>query len=141
MRTTLALLTGAFLLGNGGFMLLAPAGWYETVPGVTGTGPFNPHFVRDIGAAYLAAGGAALWAGLRPRARPAALAGAGFLGLHALIHLAEWAAGHGLGHLSTDVPGVLLPPLILLWLGWPRSFKTMENGHAEMADPAAPRRL
>ena len=38
------------LLGlNGAFMLVAPGPWYETVPGVTGTGPFNPHFIRDIG--------------------------------------------------------------------------------------------
>ena len=44
------------LAGNGVMMLLAPLPWYDAVPGVVATGPFNPHFVRDIGAAYLVAG-------------------------------------------------------------------------------------
>ncbi|WP_162261826.1 hypothetical protein [Bosea sp. Root381] len=30
-------------------MLVAPLTWYELVPGVTDTGFFNQHFVRDIG--------------------------------------------------------------------------------------------
>ena len=34
---------------NGVLMLLAPEAWYHAVPTVPGTGPFNPHFVRDIG--------------------------------------------------------------------------------------------
>jgi hypothetical protein len=40
---------GIFLAANGLFMLVAPAVWYEFVPGVTDTGFFNQHFVRDIG--------------------------------------------------------------------------------------------
>lgn len=139
MRRVLGLLLATFLAGNGGFMLLAPAAWYAAVPGVVDAGAFNPHFVRDIGAAYLAAGAAALWAALSPRAWPAALAGAGFLALHAGIHLAEWAAGRGHAHLASDIPGVLLPPLLLAWLGWPR--RTKGARHAEMADPAASRRV
>ncbi len=120
MRVAVTLLVGLFLVGNGGFMLLAPAIWYETVPGVTGTGPLNVHFVRDIGAAYLVSGIAPLWLAADRRAWPAALIGAGFLGLHGMIHLVEWLGGHGHGHLATDLPGVWLPPLALLWLGWPR---------------------
>lgn len=120
MRSVLALLVGLFLLGNGGFMLLAPADWYAAVPGVAETGPLNPHFVRDIGAAYLACAGAGLWLAADRRAWPAALAAAGFLGLHGLIHLGEWLGGHGLGHLATDLPGIWQPPLALIWLGWPR---------------------
>ena len=55
------------LLGlNGAMMLVAPGPWYEAVPGVTGTGPFNSHFIRDIGAAYLAcAAGLGWWAARR----------------------------------------------------------------------------
>ena len=46
----------AVLGGNGLAMLFAGLWWYGVVPGVTATGPYNPHFVRDIGAAYLVAG-------------------------------------------------------------------------------------
>ena len=38
-----------FLSANGLFMLIAPEAWYEFVPGVTDTGFFNQHFIRDIG--------------------------------------------------------------------------------------------
>ncbi|MEO8115730.1 MAG: hypothetical protein ABI655_15180, partial [Phenylobacterium sp.] len=48
---------GLLLAANGLYMLFAPAPWYGAVPGVPSTGPFNPHFVRDIGAAYLTAAG------------------------------------------------------------------------------------
>jgi len=42
-------LNGLFLFGNGLFMLVVPSAWYHFVPGVTHTGPFNQHFIRDIG--------------------------------------------------------------------------------------------
>ena len=38
-----------FLSLNGLFMLIAPLVWYDFVPGVTDTGFFNQHFIRDIG--------------------------------------------------------------------------------------------
>jgi len=56
----LAALLGAALQANGVFMLVAPDNWYFAVPGVTTTGPFNPHFVRDIGLIFLLIGGAFL---------------------------------------------------------------------------------
>ena len=36
-------------------MLARPEIWYYSIPGVTGTGPLNLHFIRDIGCAYLVA--------------------------------------------------------------------------------------
>ena len=39
---------GIFLSVNGLFMLVAPLVWYDFVPGVTDTGFFNQHFIRDI---------------------------------------------------------------------------------------------
>jgi uncharacterized protein YjeT (DUF2065 family) len=45
----MAALNGLFLFGNGLFMLVVPSAWYHFVPGVTHTGPFNQHFIRDIG--------------------------------------------------------------------------------------------
>jgi uncharacterized protein YjeT (DUF2065 family) len=84
--TTLAWILGVLSAANGLFMLLAPAAWYATLTEVQGTGPLNQHFVRDIGAAYLVAGGALIWFAIDPRARAAALAGAAFFALHALVH-------------------------------------------------------
>src|SRR5437879_661937 len=95
MRRALALFIALAMTGNGLAMLLAGPWWYGAVPGVTQTGPFNAHFVKDIGAAYVVAGVGLGWLAARASAmaRGAALAGAGFLVLHALIHLAE-APGH-----------------------------------------------
>ncbi|WP_043765180.1 hypothetical protein [Algiphilus aromaticivorans] len=111
------------LAGNGLFMLLGPESWYHTLPTVRATGPFNAHFVRDIGAAYLVAGGALIWLALgRAGGRPAALAGGAFLALHALVHLWDAAAGRAsLAHLAQDFALVILVPALVLALAWPRS--------------------
>ena len=80
----LALVLGA----NGLAMLFAPFWWYNAVPGVTATGAYNPHFVRDIGAAYLVAAGGLGWFAWRPvQGWPALAAGAAFLVMHAAIHV------------------------------------------------------
>src|SRR5205085_2442465 len=69
-----------------------PLGWYWAVPGVPLTGPYNPHFVRDIGAAYLATVLGFVWFAWRPRhGWPALAAAATFLTLHALIHVYDEA--------------------------------------------------
>lgn len=87
----LLLLLGLLHIANGLFMLIVPADWYASVPGVTTTGPFNPHFVLDIGMAFVASG-AGLMLGAR-RGRSAAMlavAGATWPGLHSLIHIDGW---------------------------------------------------
>lgn len=118
MRRAISILLAATMGANGIAMLLAGRLWYGAVPGVTETGPFNPHFVKDIGAAYLVAGAAFGWLAARPstEARGAAAAGAAFLALHAAIHLAEAAgAPAGLADLARDFPGVILPALVAIW--------------------------
>ena len=85
VRALLAIV-GLFHVAVGAFMLVAPDHWYAAVPGVAATGPFNPHFVRDIGLAFVASG-AGLMAGA-PRGRVAAAyacAGATWPALHALF--------------------------------------------------------
>jgi hypothetical protein len=79
MRKIVAWVLGIGLAVNGLAMLAVPASWYDAVPGVAETGPFNPHFVRDIGAAYLVAGLAVMWFAINRLTRPAALAAAAFL--------------------------------------------------------------
>jgi hypothetical protein len=84
------------------------------------TGPFNPHFVRDIGAAYLVTGATFLWFAFDRDARPAAQAGAAFLALHALIHLWDAVARREHVHqLLVDLPAVSLPPALAIWIAWP----------------------
>ena len=51
MRVMVAWIIGLALTANGLVMLLAPADWYAAIPGVPQSGPFNHHFVCDIGAA------------------------------------------------------------------------------------------
>lgn len=112
-RTVLGLAALA-LLANALYMLADPLGWYGAVEGVPDTGPFNPHFVRDIGVSYLsialmtAAG--TLW--LRA-AFPLLAAVTLYLGLHALLHLWDVAAGRlDVHHLVIDAPGVFLPAIV-----------------------------
>jgi hypothetical protein len=105
--------------GNGLAMLAAGRWWYGALPGVTETGPFNPHFIKDIGAAYLVVGAAFAWLAARPSpiARGAVVAAAAFLGLHAGVHVADAVGGRGgLPDLTRDFPGVFLPALLAAWI-------------------------
>lgn len=138
------LLLGSLLSINGVAMLSFPAAWYALMPGVAETGPLNLHFVRDIGAAYLVAGGGLLWLARRPHAWPAALAGCAFLGLHALVHVAEAFLGTlDWRHLVHDLPGVFLVPLLATWLAWPSRARhsTVENSNATMDRTTQARRI
>ena len=117
MRAAILLLIALAMVINGMAMLLVPAWWYGIVPGVAETGPLNPHFVRDIGAAYLVAGGGLFWFLREPRARAAAIMAAAFLLAHALIHIADTVAGREpFAQLLVDAPTVLLPGAVLLVL-------------------------
>lgn len=94
MATRLMLLIlGAFHVANGLWMLAAPETWYAAVPGVAMTGPLNHHFISDVALAFLASGGGLiLGATDRHWAGPAAIAGAAWPVLHALLHIWGWFA-------------------------------------------------
>lgn len=102
--------------------LAAPFWWYGVVPGVTATGAFNPHFVRDIGAAYLAAVLGLGWFAWRPaQGWPALVAGALFLIVHAAIHVFDAScSASGWADLIRDFPGVYLPALAAGWIAFVR---------------------
>ena len=91
MVRILLLSLGVLHLANGVVMLAAPMSWYQAVPGVSGTGPFNHHFILDVGMAFIASGGL-LALGARPGASAAsfAVSGASWPILHALVHIASW---------------------------------------------------
>ena len=108
MRRSIAAILALPTALNGLMMLSAGPSWYANVPGAAETGPYNPHFIQDIGAAFLVAGlalGARAW---RPAYWPAAVAGAAFLAAHALIHLAMIVGGHD-HHAAFDLVAVVLP--------------------------------
>jgi len=70
---------------NGLAMLVAGPLWYATTPGVDQTGPYNGHFISDIGIAFAAAAVSLLMGFLRlPHARLFALPGVLFLIGHAV---------------------------------------------------------
>jgi len=121
MRTTFRIL-GLLNLANGLWMLLAPAGWYLHLPAaVPDTGPLNPHFVRDVGAAFVTIGAVLL---LAAPSRGVLLAVTLFYVLHAVVHVTDLAAGRlGAEHWLIDLPGVFLPALVLGALCLPRWWK------------------
>src|SRR5438874_1182810 len=94
MRLTFRIL-GLLNLANGLWMLLAPAGWYLHLPAaVPDTGPLNPHFVRDIGAAFTTIGVVLF---LAAPSRGVLLAVTLFYVLHAVVHVADLSAGRTQG--------------------------------------------
>src|SRR5215510_9407847 len=89
-----AVLLGVAMMANGIFMLVSPEAWYFAVPGVTSTGPFNPHFLRDTGLIFVLLGGAFLLGAAQPRSRVLLWAAASiWLSGHALFHFWEAAVG------------------------------------------------
>ena len=117
----IAMALGLVNLANGLFMLAAPDSWYLAVPGVADTGPFNQHFVRDIGLIYAVSGLAFLVGAWRPAGRLYLWSvAAAWLAGHALFHLWEVAVGmHAPWVLARDFAGVILPGLVgVLLAGW-----------------------
>jgi hypothetical protein len=115
----------ALLLGANGLLMLAdPLGWFDAVPGVTTTGPFNAHFVRDVGAVYLMCALALGWYARRPiQAWPALAMATVWLTLHSAIHVYDATCGATpWADLWRDAVGVHLfaaIPLALAILGVP----------------------
>jgi hypothetical protein len=108
-------LTGLFILSDG-------RAFYE-MPDVVQTGPFNPHFVRDIGAAFLVAGAGVAAYAWRARYRPAALVGTAFVALHALIHGVEMSMGMDL-HAGHTLFVVIVPAILAIIACMPRAGET-----------------
>lgn len=114
LALSLAMLLGVGAAANGLFMLTSPANWYFAVPGVTTTGPFNQHFLRDSGLIFVLVAIALLVGAVRPTTRPALWSAAAlWLVGHALFHLWEVAVGIcGPGALAQDFPAVTLPAIL-----------------------------
>lgn len=118
LKRAIAAIIGAGGAVNGVFMLAAPTLWYDSVPGLPHTGPFNPHFVMDIGVAYLVASLALIARAWRPHYWPAAIAGAAFLIGHAIIHVID-VVTERTGNVGVDLWLVIVPALIAAWAALP----------------------
>jgi hypothetical protein len=106
---------------NATWMLVDPLRWYHDLPaGVPDTGPYNEHFVRDIGSAFATMAVALFWAAFAPRWRPPLVAIAAlFLVAHAALHVFDTARGFlDHHHWLLDLPGVYLPALLLAPIAW-----------------------
>lgn len=105
LSAVLAILHGI----NAGAMIFAGHAWYEATPGVPGTGPYNSHFVVDIGLAFLVATvGFGVWA-WRPSAGAAvAWMAAAWPAFHAAFHVIHWTHGMPQGAaLIAEIAGVI----------------------------------
>jgi hypothetical protein len=127
----LAALLGVAALANGVFMLLDPEAWYFAVPGVTTTGSFNQHFLRDIGLIFLLIGAGFLAGAFQPRQRLLLWAVPTiWLTGHALFHFWEVAVGICTASvIPRDFPAVTLPA-ILGWLLTAWAFRTQTTEKA-----------
>lgn len=118
IAVAVALLLGFVMVVNATWQLVAPEGWYWAIPGVLDRGPFNQHFVRDLGIIYTLTGVGLILGALRPQQRfgywwaPTA-----WLVGHALFHFWEVLVGIcGPASLLQDFAGVTLPALTALVL-------------------------
>lgn len=107
---------GAGADANGIFMLADPGIWYFAIPGVITTGPFNQHFVRDIGLIFLLIGAAMVSGAPIPGQHVALWSAAGiWLAGHAVLHLWEMSVGIcGPDAIAPDFPAVTLPALVAI---------------------------
>ena len=85
-----------FYLITGLYIAVAPLVFYETAPGVSDTGPYNMHFIRDVGFAFIVSALGIAY-GLFRKLKPLVVFGTAWLAMHGLFHLTLWFV-HGALH-------------------------------------------
>jgi hypothetical protein len=78
-----------FYLLTGLYVAVSPHEFYENAPGVTDTGPYNMHFIRDVGFAFVVSALGIAY-GLARRLKPLIIFGTAWLAMHGLFHLILW---------------------------------------------------
>ncbi len=117
------------------WILIDPEGWFEVFPGVAETGPFNVHFVRDVGCANLMIAAVLGWAALvRTHRAVLIMVTAIWFGLHALLHVFDTMRGHlHTDHMIPDFAAIYAPAILTLGVAiW------MFRRDARAAEPAEP---
>jgi hypothetical protein len=112
------LFMAAASLANGALMILFSEQWYLCLITPERAALFNPHFVVDVGAAYITIGTGLLWAALRPQyAFPLAGMALLFSLLHAGNHVYEYLSfGNPTRYLAIELLGIWAPVLVFGWL-------------------------
>ena len=96
-------------------IFVAPGHFHALTPGVALFGPFNAHFIRDVGLVYVASGLVGLY-GVRTASVPLCVAAALWSCLHAVFHLHVWV-DRGLpldGIFLFDLSFVIVPPFLVI---------------------------
>jgi hypothetical protein len=112
-----AILLSVYFLLTGVYILLMPETFYRLTPGLELMGPFNMHFIRDVGLTFLVSGGAMLWGALR-RNRVALICGAAWPFLHGIYHCVIWVhRGFPFDHIwAVDIAAVIIPGFLALFI-------------------------
>ena len=84
----------AFYLLTGLYIAILPNDFYLNAPGAQGTGPYNMHFIRDVGFAFFSSS-VAIGYGIYYGNKPVMMFGALWLLMHGLFHLTLWMI-HGM---------------------------------------------
>jgi len=112
-------------LSTGLWALLGPRSWYDDFPGsglgwVAAFGPYNEHFVQDIGGAYLGFGVLLAWAAWRTTASLARGATIGYLVFavpHLLVHVFVRETLSTTAYVGTIAP-LAFSVLLAAWVAW-----------------------
>jgi hypothetical protein len=110
---------GVLGVANGIYMLGMAEHWYHHLPAeIPDTGPFNGHFIRDIGLAYTISGLGFIWSAIYlAKCRIVHMGNTLFLSGHAALHVVDIVSERlPLDHVLHDALGVFVPGIIMLVL-------------------------
>jgi hypothetical protein len=113
------LILGLLSFFNGSWMLVSPESWYTDLPaGVPDTGPYNGHFIRDLGLVFVMIAFGFFWCTHRPsRSWPVLFVITIFFSGHAVLHLLDlFTSRLPHSHWTMDTPAVFLPAALLIAL-------------------------
>ena len=79
----------AFYLLTGLYVAVMPHDFYLNAPGAQATGPYNMHFARDVGFAFITSS-VAIGYGVFAKEKPVLVFGSLWLLMHGLFHLTLW---------------------------------------------------
>ncbi|MGW8182246.1 MAG: hypothetical protein ACWGQW_26250 [bacterium] len=106
-----------YYLITGLYISVFPLVFYENGPGVSDTGPYNMHFLRDVGFAFTVSA-LAIAFGLRQRLKPLLVFGTAWLALHGLFHLMLWFMHPSFESAANDLVLVVLPAALVTYLAF-----------------------
>jgi len=131
MRIALLWGLAVFYLITGLYIAGAPLVFYENGPGVSDTGPYNMHFLRDVGFAFTVSSLGIAY-GLLRKLKPLIVFGTAWLAMHGLFHFVLWAVHAAPTSESAliDLVLVVLPAALVTYLG----ITYNASGHAELGN-------